>query len=517
MSDEFSSPQVMKIVFHGKLIAVAIFMTIKFLKIKGVFLFGWLMLYSPISLQAGLPNLTLSQFLQTLQKQHPLIKQQQLASSISEQNFLSTLGAQDLLISAAGQVSVDKEAFVAPNLSTDSRSHVASVALVKPLWYTGGRLEAGYSQGFMRELSSVSTVQGYSNRVFARWVQPLLQNKGGSLTRLEADVAELEQSLVQWQALEQVENFILEQGLIYLNWMALHASDNILVKRLNIARDEVARIRKKRQSNLVPQLDLIRAREVVVGIEQSLEQIRSESEGLRHYLAVTLEQKHSSLTYPDTNWEQEHFFKALSQLSQLPDLESDTHLRLLNSLTDSETILMRQHQAAQDARRAELDLAIEVGLDDLNPDWADSFRFDQPDVQLGLQYTFPFKNRRAIHTEKRLFLQIKQLRLERASIRRTLAAQRIQLRQELMTLLPTLTLNQKQLSLALRKTKEEIKRYQQGRNDFTFVLQSQDNEQAVRQSRIDLMLKLHSLYLQYLAVSDQLLLNDFSLNLEAGI
>lgn len=43
-----------------------------------------------------------------------------------------------------------------------------------------------------------------------------------------------------------------------------------------------------------------------------------------------------------------------------------------------------------------------------------------------------------------------------------------------------LTLNQEQIESAKERTKEELKLYNKGRGDFTFVILSRDNEQNAK-------------------------------------
>jgi len=67
-----------------------------------------------------------------------------------------------------------------------------------------------------------------------------------------------------------------------------------------------------------------------------------------------------------------------------------------------------------------------------------------------------------------------------------------------------LELNQAQIESAQEKTKEELKLYNQGRGQLTFVIQSRDNEQNARLSYVDNAALYHLLKLQYQALLDKL-------------
>jgi hypothetical protein len=67
-----------------------------------------------------------------------------------------------------------------------------------------------------------------------------------------------------------------------------------------------------------------------------------------------------------------------------------------------------------------------------------------------------------------------------------------------------LQLNQEQIESAERRTAEELKLYDQGRGELTFVIQSQDSEQAARLTYAVNALTYHKLLLQLQEITDQL-------------
>jgi len=68
-----------------------------------------------------------------------------------------------------------------------------------------------------------------------------------------------------------------------------------------------------------------------------------------------------------------------------------------------------------------------------------------------------------------------------------------------------LRLNVEQINSSREKTDEELKLYNQGRGDLTFVIQSRDNEQNAKLLYAVNALTYHSLLLQYRSLTDQLL------------
>jgi outer membrane protein TolC len=68
-----------------------------------------------------------------------------------------------------------------------------------------------------------------------------------------------------------------------------------------------------------------------------------------------------------------------------------------------------------------------------------------------------------------------------------------------------LKLNQEQIESARQKTEEELKLYNQGRGDLTFVIQSRDNEENAKLTYAQNSIFYHKLILQYHALLDELL------------
>ena len=71
-----------------------------------------------------------------------------------------------------------------------------------------------------------------------------------------------------------------------------------------------------------------------------------------------------------------------------------------------------------------------------------------------------------------------------------------------------LALNRAQIESAEEKTEEELKLYNRGRSQLTFVIQSRDNEQNARLSLAENAALYHGLILQYRALLDELLKTD---------
>ena len=122
-----------------------------------------------------------------------------------------------------------------------------------------------------------------------------------------------------------------------------------------------------------------------------------------------------------------------------------------------------------------------------------------------MNFAYPLGNRSAQGEIKRVELLIRQRRLERDKIRLDLHAALKGLSIQIEEFENILKINSAQIISARARTKEELKRYNQGRGEFTFVIQSQDSEERAMLNYANNAARYHSLILQLRALADDLL------------
>ena len=130
---------------------------------------------------------------------------------------------------------------------------------------------------------------------------------------------------------------------------------------------------------------------------------------------------------------------------------------------------------------------------------------DITDSLLGLQFSLPFGNRTANSGINQTRLQISQIEYELSDLVLQLTSSLSRLHIQMEKMKEVLELNQEQISSAQEKTAEEIKLYNQGRGDLTFVIQSRDNEQNAKLLYAVNALTYQNLLIQYRALMDDLL------------
>ena len=117
----------------------------------------------------------------------------------------------------------------------------------------------------------------------------------------------------------------------------------------------------------------------------------------------------------------------------------------------------------------------------------------------------PLQNRTAKSQVAKTDLQLKQIQAQLHTISLNLESVVTNIYIQIQELEQVLTLNQEQIQSAKAKTEEELKLYNRGRGELTFVIQSQDSEQNAKLTYAQNALTYHRLILEYRALLDELL------------
>ncbi|MCH8289030.1 MAG: TolC family protein, partial [Candidatus Marinimicrobia bacterium] len=122
-----------------------------------------------------------------------------------------------------------------------------------------------------------------------------------------------------------------------------------------------------------------------------------------------------------------------------------------------------------------------------------------------LQFSVPLGNNSAKSNINRTDVQISQLRSQVKEVVIGLTSIVSNLHTQMTEMEKVLQLNVEQINSSKEKTKEELKLYNQGRGDLTFVIQSRDNEQNAKLLYAVNAFTYHTLFIQYRSLTDQLL------------
>ncbi|MFQ5791786.1 MAG: TolC family protein [Acidobacteriota bacterium] len=478
-------------------------------------IFGGLFLIPLVFELSYAQTITSEEFLQLVELSHPFFAKEALSPQIEGKGREGFLGAQDWTIRSSSFLAHQKPISTGAFFPTRINSVGLGAAVGRAFWNTGGRLSLSWSYDFTDQslpdivvpLSSETVVisagpaQLYRHGVFLAYSQPLLQNYGGRLDRLDYELGGYTIGLTELRALENQEGFLLELGVRFLDWVLLTEQTRIANERLRLAEEELEQSKRKRAANLVDRVDVLRAEDAVRIAKQNVVLIESQWRAKQAELAV--------LAQSDELYDRSPEFDLYSLESLPPTDEAVLRLeersRLLQALGLRREQLSHLRGGFVETSRPQLFLGVSAGLQSGEPEFGGSMVLDKPDVSVSLEYRYPLGNRTARAGIEKTALQLRQVEEESKDVSLDLQAGVRSVRIQIQHLESVLALNREQIESAKEKTEEELRLYNQGRGELTFVIQSRDNEENAKLTYAQNATGYHKLVLQYRALTDELL------------
>lgn len=340
----------------------------------------------------------------------------------------------------------------------------------------------------------------YRNGINFSFVQPLLKNLGGSLDTLAYDLAEMEAKIAEIESKERKESFLLEISAKFLNWRQLEEQLEIFRSRLELAKAQVRRNKRKEQENLIDAVDTLRARDNQEVITQQLHELEGRRNAVRQSLATLVNNQALTRMNPKFSWHIGTSPKALTEAEQRVNENS----RVLAAIALRTKQAQRLKDAEQEKGAQELNVVASLGLVDGSDRFSSSTDYDHLNSTIGLEYRYPLGATTAKELVAKLDSRINRLDQETEYLKRQLTAQLRSHSALLASLRQSLTVNKQQIAIAKRKSEEEYKLYQQGRGNFSFVLQSQDDVQNAKLRLASNSARYHILLLEYREILDVL-------------
>ncbi len=453
--------------------------------------------------------LTLVQFLEHLEQTHPLFEREQLNAKIAKQQQKSLTGAEDWTVSSG--VNVSHMSYSPAAMGLESSSGLSLGCNVsRHLWSTGGNLSAGinlaasaldYSSG---DIYASIPGANYDNSISLSYTQPLLKNWKGVLSRLEYDLKAVEINLEEVQALENQEDFLSSSALSFLDWVFYITKMQIVQERFQLSMESLDEIQQKRARNLVDEVDVIRSKNSVSLSQQDRVNVQLNLSSLVEQLAILAQDTELADKSPQYNLYEIHKLPELKEVVE--DFQQNS--RLLGQLKLSLKQLEIARKGNEESIKPDLSLTARVGTKQSDDSFGNALIMDKPEAILGLTYTFPLKNTQAQADLMAIDLQIDQLNAQTRELEITQISMLSNICIQLEQMEEILKLNRLQIDLARQKTAEEQTTYNRGRGDLTYVIQSQDEEGGAKLTYALNALTYQKLYIQYLALTDQLLLSE---------
>ncbi|TFB12671.1 TolC family protein [Candidatus Marinimicrobia bacterium MT.SAG.4] len=452
----------------------------------------------------SLQTVTLTEFLNQLKNEHPLFTKENLTAEIFRIRQQSLAGAQDWnLVSSVGYFSDQPVISFASPSKTSGTSF--SGGLEKTFWGTGGRLSTTITTTSLKFALPMGfdaiPSDNYQSEMALTYIHPLMKNRKGFLDRLQYNLMQFDIDATEINALENEENFLAESANKFLNWVFLVEQRNIIEERLNLSRTELERTERKRKANLVEKVDLIRAGDAVRIAEQNMFLSESRLKGLKAELAVLTQQDDYDNTTPLYELYNTETLPLLEEVRA--NIESDSRIvRMLNIRIQQLNLVRR---GFKETAKPNLGLVAQLSKKELNESLSGSFGLEKTDALIALQFSIPLGNKTAKSNISQTDVQISQLQSQIREVVIGLTSIISNLHTQMTEMEKVLRLNVEQINSSREKTDEELKLYNQGRGDLTFVIQSRDNEQNAKLLYAVNALTYHSLLFQYRSLTDQLL------------
>jgi outer membrane protein TolC len=275
-------------------------------------------------------------------------------------------------------------------------------------------------------------------------------------------------------------------------------------ERLALSQEQLQQVDKRFKANLVDRVDVLRGEDAVRIAEQTILQLELQWKATRAELSV--------LAGSDELYEKSPSYDIYA-LAELPaEDEASGRLkersRLLKTFDILKSRLAGQREGLLEQKRSQLSLGVAGGVYGSDEKFGKSLGIYKPDASVSLIFAKTFGNNTLNAQIEKIDLQVRRIEEDKKSVEVSLEASLRNLMIQLSEMEKVLALNRAQIESAEEKTKEELKMYNQGRGQLTFVIQSRDNEENSKMTYADNSALYHMLFLQYRALLDELLSSE---------
>ncbi len=447
-------------------------------------------------------TITLDEYLELVRRNHPFFKKEALEVDIERKGAERFPGTEDWNFEIAPFYSYLGEASAAEFQSDNIHQVGVEAAVERIFWKSGGRLGLSFESDYTRsQITSAGTQKAYRHGFGVSYTHPFLQNAKGVLDRLAYDLSTYSIDLSIVQRDENQEMFLVDAATGFLQWAYLSEIISIAEERLRLAEEQKAQTEKKFKSNLVDKVDVLRAEDAIRIAKQALLKTQSLWKAKQAELSV--------IAGSDELVGQSPVFDLYS-METLPSVERalDTmtaQSRLLTVFDILKDQLSYNRVGLIEQKRPGLNLTVAGGLYGRDEDFGKSLEITKPDAQVLVAYFTTFGHRSLKAQIEQIELEIRQLEEDKKNVAVGLEAALRNIYIQVIETEKVLELNRAQIESAAEKTIEELKLYNQGRSQLTFVIQSRDNEENAKLTYSENALGYQQLLLQYRALMDELL------------
>jgi len=462
-----------------------------------------LLLSSP-GFSEDITRVTLEDYLEEAVKNHPSFVSSKLSVDIAKKRAQSLLGEQDWSYAAGPYYTYLGEESASANFwDTIEAAHLlgAEAGLSRPIWPTGGNIGFLLSSGYSNLKGTYYDYKYYKQKVGVTYTQPLLQNLGGRLSRFDYEQSGYEVDSTRLSSLESREGYILDFAELFLSWVELTEKIRISEEGYDFAREQLNHIRERYLSSITERVDLLRSEDSAFIYEQNLLVVESQLKAKQAELAVFAGMEEIYQAEPEFE---------LFSLQELPEIQPalsalKQRSRALEAMDIFLDQLQHRRRGLLEQKKPQLNLSLSASLSEGDEELGESFKINKPDGFVAIELSAPLGNHSIKAELEKVDLEIEQLQKDKEGLEISLEADLRSIMIQIREMEKVLALNRRRLDSAKEKREEELKLYNQGRGELTFVLQSRDNEENAKIIYVENSCLYHLYVLQYRALMDELL------------
>ena len=450
-------------------------------------------------------TITQSEYLELLKQKHPLFDKGKIEIAIEKEDRNILLGAEDVNVFSYANFSHENTtmAFAGPE-RTESLTLGGGVERL--YWKNGARVRAEFSVtaaniGLPAQAAGIFPETFAQNQVSLSYSLPLKRNKHGFLDQFAYNLKKYDIDLTKVKDEETKEDFLADAAQKYLDWVFLSEQIKIIKERIKLSEEELENVKKKRKAYLVDEVDIIRAEDAVRYWNQNLLLVKSQWSALRGELAALAQDKDMENASPDFDL---FNLKEITPVSAVKPLLRDS-LRITKVINIRLKQLGYIKKSFEEHLKPDLTAYGELNLRKVDDKVLHSLFLSKPLINVGLKYSFPKKNITAKAKIEKNKLEAKYLNKQIDEIVVNLVSALTNLHIQIKEMENVLKVNIEQIESAKKRTEEELKLYNQGRGQLTFVIQSRDGEQNAQLTYTLNALTYNKLIVSYKALMDQLL------------
>jgi hypothetical protein len=364
---------------------------------------------------------------------------------------------------------------------------------------TGGSLDVSFSSQmeFLTNPAADVPPFSYKNTLEIEYLQPLLNNTYVEQKKYSIIEQDFEKSIISLLIKEKQKQLYFQAAELFIYWLYLSEVREIIEERVDIAGDLYERVKQLYNSDLIDKIDIIRSEDSL----RSAELLYSQS--LIQLAAVV---KHLTLL---TNLEISEETIPVFSIDEIPVVQvTDIFSIIFNESTTTKIIDIKIKKIKEKIKYLEISkslsstMNIKGGISGKNPDFLNSFTELRPDASVYLGFEVPLDNKYIDEEIKLIRIQIEELEENKKTYRLNLQARFDTIISYCESYKETFHFNKEFIQSAITKTREEIKIYNQGRGQLTFVLQSRDDEEKAKISYAENLYKARKSFLEYLFLFD---------------